>query len=559
VVVRVVTTDYGNEVYWHVDDGESHGPYDDNSENLVQVNLQEPQEGEHTITLTDTYGDGWHGGYWEVIQDGVKVAGGAMEGKVQGTGGTVSFTIAPSGPTAPPTPAPSAPPTNPTASPTQAGTGTGGQMVQAQEGEEMVPPEFDEDLWTGVDGVTNEELVTMANQQATCECAGQQGGEDDGSVYYSEDDGDDVCTCAVDPGQINYAEVLLQAGQAEQEVYPAGSDGGDGGDGGGGGGGGGETLGEDEDSDYYYYYSGGSNGTSGSLGADGSIEAALASVPSVLQYGCLAGGEGLCGNGEEDGNCAQWAANGECDSNAAYMLVMCKKTCGSCGAQQTATCAVTQNWAASVQAVLGDAQAGTAEGDAVMAGVCTEMHMVLAAVHHEDRQYAANFGGGSESSYYYYSGDYGAALQSFSAYYEADEAQPTGGAYYTELASRGGGSGGGGGTTVSPAGLLRYGSPAGAEGPIQWAAGGAVPGDASCFTLNLVNSCTSEERTLLYSLMHVCQCAAHWIGDGYCDHEQNHGYCGYDGGDCCEKSCPQDKAYECGTSNGYSCRDPAAL
>ena len=45
-----------------------------------------------------------------------------------------------------------------------------------------------------------------------------------------------------------------------------------------------------------------------------------------------------------------------------------------------------------------------------------------------------------------------------------------------------------------------------------------------------------------------------WVGDGYCDAENNESPC-FDGGDCCESTCVTN-AYECGI-NGYACRDPS--
>merc|ERR1719181_202000 len=45
-----------------------------------------------------------------------------------------------------------------------------------------------------------------------------------------------------------------------------------------------------------------------------------------------------------------------------------------------------------------------------------------------------------------------------------------------------------------------------------------------------------------------------WVGDGYCDAENNESPC-FDGGDCCESTCVT-SGYECGV-NGYACRDPS--
>jgi len=48
-----------------------------------------------------------------------------------------------------------------------------------------------------------------------------------------------------------------------------------------------------------------------------------------------------------------------------------------------------------------------------------------------------------------------------------------------------------------------------------------------------------------------CSGTESYIGDGYCDSQNNNEACSYDGGDCCEETCV-DSTYACG-SNGYSC------
>jgi len=56
----------------------------------------------------------------------------------------------------------------------------------------------------------------------------------------------------------------------------------------------------------------------------------------------------------------------------------------------------------------------------------------------------------------------------------------------------------------------------------------------------------------------TCSCqVSYWIGDGYCDPENNCAACNYDGGDCCPSTCNQDQDYSCGGFN-YQCCDPEA-
>jgi hypothetical protein len=64
IVVHVVTAAWGNEVIWNIDDGQSYGPYSDNADITVELCLV---PGAHDLHYEDTYGDGWHGGYIEVL------------------------------------------------------------------------------------------------------------------------------------------------------------------------------------------------------------------------------------------------------------------------------------------------------------------------------------------------------------------------------------------------------------------------------------------------------------------------------------------------------------
>lgn len=59
-------------------------------------------QGIHTFSYLDSYGDGWHGGYWEILPGAVTAAtaagvtpilGGPVEGLVEGSGGATSFVL----------------------------------------------------------------------------------------------------------------------------------------------------------------------------------------------------------------------------------------------------------------------------------------------------------------------------------------------------------------------------------------------------------------------------------------------------------------------------------
>ena len=54
------------------------------------------------------------------------------------------------------------------------------------------------------------------------------------------------------------------------------------------------------------------------------------------------------------------------------------------------------------------------------------------------------------------------------------------------------------------------------------------------------------------------QCIDGWIGDGWCDGDNNNAACDYDGGDCCECTCSEAAYYDCGVNADYDCQDPTA-
>ena len=82
-----------------MNDGQALGPYDD-YDDIYETMEMSP--GEHTINYIDSFGDGWHGGYWEILPGVVDaltasqvsaVAGGPTDGLVEGSGGSTTFTI----------------------------------------------------------------------------------------------------------------------------------------------------------------------------------------------------------------------------------------------------------------------------------------------------------------------------------------------------------------------------------------------------------------------------------------------------------------------------------
>ena len=92
VNVQITTLTWANEITWNVDGGTTFGPYEDNSVNDQVLDLP---AGEHTLNYFYSYGDGWHGGYWTLINpaDGSTIAGGSTDGLVSGAGGEATFTL----------------------------------------------------------------------------------------------------------------------------------------------------------------------------------------------------------------------------------------------------------------------------------------------------------------------------------------------------------------------------------------------------------------------------------------------------------------------------------
>jgi hypothetical protein len=72
VYVHIHVENWGDEIRWYLDAGPSFGPYENNNDYYHAVKLQ---QGIHVMHAVDTYGDGWHGGFWGVSDtDGGVVA-----------------------------------------------------------------------------------------------------------------------------------------------------------------------------------------------------------------------------------------------------------------------------------------------------------------------------------------------------------------------------------------------------------------------------------------------------------------------------------------------------
>jgi hypothetical protein len=85
VTVTVTTFTWGEEVTWHIDDGQVFGPYANNGV-FTEMLCLEPGVA-HTLNYIDSYGDGWSGGT-------IAVEGYVAPIVVAGAGGTTDFTVA---------------------------------------------------------------------------------------------------------------------------------------------------------------------------------------------------------------------------------------------------------------------------------------------------------------------------------------------------------------------------------------------------------------------------------------------------------------------------------
>ena len=73
--VHVVVKNYGHEITWAIDNGHVYGPYPASAQDTdlveyytsVSLTSEVSQGTQHTISLHDAGGDGWHGGYLEVL------------------------------------------------------------------------------------------------------------------------------------------------------------------------------------------------------------------------------------------------------------------------------------------------------------------------------------------------------------------------------------------------------------------------------------------------------------------------------------------------------------
>eukprot|EP01052_Picozoa_sp_SAG31_P068090 SAG31_NODE_26899_length_434_cov_1.226866_1_plen_144_part_11 len=74
-----------------MDGGETFEVYHDNTQAIEHMCIP---PGVHTFSYFNTHGNGWNGGFWEILsENGEHIAGGATNGIVSGYGGEAAFAL----------------------------------------------------------------------------------------------------------------------------------------------------------------------------------------------------------------------------------------------------------------------------------------------------------------------------------------------------------------------------------------------------------------------------------------------------------------------------------
>ena len=100
MTVHIHTVTWADEITYSVDSMPEFGLVPALADNSDYFDVLMLAPGQHTIDFFDSYGDGWHGGYWEIFPGSLDastaasvtpVAGGPILGAVAGFGGTAAF------------------------------------------------------------------------------------------------------------------------------------------------------------------------------------------------------------------------------------------------------------------------------------------------------------------------------------------------------------------------------------------------------------------------------------------------------------------------------------
>ena len=95
LMVHVRSERFAHEIQWRLDDTSmlpisTNAVYENHQDYFTSVSVA---SGPHNFAYFDAYGDGWHGGYFELFYDGLLILGGQTDGMVQNAGGESSFCV----------------------------------------------------------------------------------------------------------------------------------------------------------------------------------------------------------------------------------------------------------------------------------------------------------------------------------------------------------------------------------------------------------------------------------------------------------------------------------
>eukprot|EP01052_Picozoa_sp_SAG31_P022979 SAG31_NODE_1858_length_7061_cov_60.221201_9_plen_510_part_00 len=96
VTVHIRSEHFAHEIQWRIDDASfmpasALGGYENHYDYYTTVSVN---PGLHTFAFFDTFGDGWHGGYYELLDEDTSVIlGGSIDGLVEQSGGQASFCV----------------------------------------------------------------------------------------------------------------------------------------------------------------------------------------------------------------------------------------------------------------------------------------------------------------------------------------------------------------------------------------------------------------------------------------------------------------------------------
>ena len=83
IIIKLSIVAYGEEMMWQIDEGEENWFTASHNGEVVFSSVQLPVDQEtFTFKFYDSWGDGWHGGYWHIVNAcGGTIGGGPVDGE----------------------------------------------------------------------------------------------------------------------------------------------------------------------------------------------------------------------------------------------------------------------------------------------------------------------------------------------------------------------------------------------------------------------------------------------------------------------------------------------